>query len=174
MKDIAASQPSTDHEKLRRLASFAIARNQFTALARHLSGGLDPNALCYAGAEMDEYHTLLEAAANHDAMECVQALLKAGAVLTPRTIEWAFEPRGFNVNDFGEQCLVLQSLIASGHIDPFGVVWHGCTSEELAIGSRHPAALSIIMAAQAQQERLELDQSVSSVCHRAPRRPKSI
>lgn len=167
MKAIAASQPSTptNPETLRRLASVAVSRNHFKALARYLSHGLNPNAICYEGG-MREFQSLIEKAAENDSLECFVALSDAGA-LDASSMQFLFRPLG------GEH-KILQHLLASGRLDPFGIAYEKYTCYELAILCNDSTSVDIVQAAQAEREACDLLKSTYPPSRASSPRTRSI
>jgi hypothetical protein len=143
------------HEALRRVASVAVARNHHKALSGYLAQGLDPNAMCYAGARWPELNTLLEEASEHDSLECFIALRAAGARVTWRSTQFFFHTQC--AGRAGERRLILSHLFDSGELDPTGELWpDGMTCVELASMSSSSAALDAIAVAISRRERVEL------------------
>ena len=104
-------ETTSENQRLSRLASSAIKREQTKALRRYLAEGLDPNSDFYEGPGRDPIDSLLEKALWMGSFECFKVLLASGAEVRGRDIEAA-------ISCTSRDPRPLQLLLDSGIFDP--------------------------------------------------------
>lgn len=152
-------------QRLCRLASQAIVREQTKALRRYLADGLNPNSNFYDGRKGPARGSLISNAIWIGSFECFKVLLASGAEIGHFEIETA-------ISCTGRDPRPLQLLLDSGKFDPSGgpnesTSW--CDYAEYNSGDDE-SAKTVLMKEICEREKAALSSSLSPAKERGARR----